>query len=155
VCDFPSNRCFGQILAFNGDNATSNDTQTAELEKKKNSFNISNHIRCFNHTIQLSAKALLKPFTKCVSSMTADDDDLPDLEDIEGEVEGDGGDEGDDGSGDEDEATLAAAEDAEDYIDELEALSMEERAKILEETAAVKETISKVSQTFFRASASP
>lgn len=142
-----SNHCFGQILAFNGDNATSNDTQTAELEKKNNSFSISNHIRCFNHTIQLSAKALLKPFSKCVSTSNTDDDDMPALDDIEDEGEDGDGDEGDD-DGDEDEMTLTEEDDEEDGIDEFEALSGEEQAKLLEETAAVKETISKVHNTF-------
>jgi hypothetical protein len=133
------------MLAFNGDNATSNDTQTAELEKKKNSFNLSNHIRCFNHTIQLSAKALLKPFSKCVSaSTTDDDDDMPALDDIEDEEEDRDG--NDDDGGDEDD-TLAGEDDEEDGIDEFEALGGEEQAKLLEETAAVKETISKVRNT--------
>src|SRR5712672_1744723 len=29
----------------------------------KNTFDITNHVRCFNHTIQLSGKALIKPLT--------------------------------------------------------------------------------------------
>jgi len=44
------------------DNATSNDTQQEHLTKKDNSFQEENHIRCFNHTLQLSTKALLCPF---------------------------------------------------------------------------------------------
>jgi hypothetical protein len=68
--------------AFTGDNATSNDKQTAKLEKKDNSFDLANHIRCFNHTIQLSAKALIKLFTTCISSVTSDDDEMPVLEEI-------------------------------------------------------------------------
>ncbi|KAI0291392.1 hypothetical protein B0F90DRAFT_1600780, partial [Multifurca ochricompacta] len=42
-----------KILAFNGDNATSNDKQTVFLDKPPNSFDAANHVRCFNHTIQL------------------------------------------------------------------------------------------------------
>jgi hypothetical protein len=64
-----------QMHAFTGDNVTSNDTQTAELEKKRNSFDTSNHVRCFNHTIQLSAKSLLKPFASCISSNPSTDND--------------------------------------------------------------------------------
>jgi len=77
----PTNYPPHQMLAFTGDNATSNDTQTAELEKKKISSNIGNHVCCFNHTVQLSAKALLCPFTMCVSSATTNDE-APLLEDI-------------------------------------------------------------------------
>ncbi|KAF8877777.1 hypothetical protein BD779DRAFT_1415663, partial [Infundibulicybe gibba] len=43
-----------KILAFNGDNATSNDTQTDKLDQLPNSFNRINRVRCFNHTMQLS-----------------------------------------------------------------------------------------------------
>ena len=33
------------------------------LNQLPNSFEAVNHVRCFNHTMQLSAKALLKPFS--------------------------------------------------------------------------------------------
>jgi hypothetical protein len=72
---------------------------------------------------------------------------MPDLDDIEGEDEDEGGD-GDDGD-DEDEVTLGARDDTDDGIDEFEALSEEEKSKVLEETAAVKETISKVSVSLY------
>ncbi|KAG1820757.1 hypothetical protein EV424DRAFT_1285850, partial [Suillus variegatus] len=42
-----------KILAFNGDNATSNNTQTTKLNQLPNSFAKENHARCFNHTLQL------------------------------------------------------------------------------------------------------
>ena len=48
-----------KILAFNADNATANDKQTTKLGALDNSFNEANRVRCFNHTLQLSAKALL------------------------------------------------------------------------------------------------
>ncbi|KAJ7430554.1 hypothetical protein FB451DRAFT_944170, partial [Mycena latifolia] len=52
-------------LGLTGDNATSNDTQTTFLhDNPKNSFDEVNRIRCFNHTLQLSAKGLLRPFSK-------------------------------------------------------------------------------------------
>lgn len=51
-----------QILLFTADNATSNDKQTDYLSGLSNSFEELNQVRCFNHTIQLLAKALLKPF---------------------------------------------------------------------------------------------
>jgi hypothetical protein len=127
--------------AFTGDNATSNDKQTAELEKKDNSFDLANHIRCFNHTIQLSAKALVKPFTTCISSVTSDDDEMPVLEEIDDEETDDDAD-AEVGGIEEEEM---AGDDMDDGVDELEELSEDERTKILEETAAVKETITKVS----------
>jgi hypothetical protein len=51
-----------QILGVTADNATSNDTQRKKLARMDNSFLEQNHVRCFNHTLQLSAKALLRPF---------------------------------------------------------------------------------------------
>jgi hypothetical protein len=131
-----------QMLAFTGDNATSNDTQTAELDKKKNSFNLANHVRCFNHTVQLSAKALLRPFTTCVSSTTVADDEAPLLEDVEDDDDGDVVDMDDE---DDNDPSIAADDDVDDDIDEFEGLSEEEQANFLEETAAVKQTITKVS----------
>ena len=56
-----------KILTFNGDNASHNDTQAVELADENNSFSEDNRIRCFNHTLQLSARALLKPFNKSIS----------------------------------------------------------------------------------------
>ena len=127
--------------AFTGDNATSNDKQTAELEKKDNSFDLANHICCFNHTIQLSAKALVKPFTTCISSVTSDDDEMPVLEEIDDEETDDDAD-AEVGGVEEEEM---AGDDMDDGVNELEELSEDERTKILEETAAFKETITKVS----------
>ena len=57
-----------RVLAFNGDNATSNDTQTTKLASLKNSFKIDNRVRCFNHTTQLSAMALIRPFNAGMAS---------------------------------------------------------------------------------------
>src|SRR5713101_4664775 len=77
-----------KILAFNADNATSNDKQTTKLDQLDNSFHKENRVRCFNHTMQLSAKALLKPFNTALSRTTADDsidedEDVPMLIDEE------------------------------------------------------------------------
>ncbi|KAF5366543.1 hypothetical protein D9758_008967 [Tetrapyrgos nigripes] len=49
-----------KIMAFCGDNASSNDTQTTALsESPSNSFTLDSHVRCLNHTMNLAAKALL------------------------------------------------------------------------------------------------
>ncbi|KAG1741576.1 uncharacterized protein EDB91DRAFT_335401 [Suillus paluster] len=70
--------CFGltkRILAVNADNATANDSQTTKLASLDNSFESVNCVRCFNHTLQLAAKALLKPFnSESLSASEADDD---------------------------------------------------------------------------------
>src|SRR5882724_3572714 len=119
------------MLAMNADNAAPNDTQTAILAKLNNSFEEDQRARCFNHTIQLSVKTLLRPFNTALGAAgTADrasgDDDgtMPDLEVIENDE---------------------AVEDADDQIDELEELEDAEREELLAATVNVRETISKAS----------
>ncbi|KAJ7786902.1 hypothetical protein B0H14DRAFT_2218220, partial [Mycena olivaceomarginata] len=44
-----------KILAWTGDNATSNDTQnTALSDNPNNSFDSVNRVRCFAHTLNLA-----------------------------------------------------------------------------------------------------
>ena len=94
-----------------------------------------NRIRCFNHTLQLSAKALLRPFSsdkkddadKEVPLDVDDDDDdddlgMPALEGVD-----------DDGDNDD-----------EDDEDPFDALSDEEQVELTENTEAVREVITKV-----------
>jgi hypothetical protein len=51
------------MLGLAGDNASPNDTQTASLAlEPSNSFEEINRVRCLNHTMQLSAKAMLLLF---------------------------------------------------------------------------------------------
>ncbi|KAJ7576300.1 hypothetical protein C8J56DRAFT_758721, partial [Mycena floridula] len=53
------------ILSFTGDNATSNDKQTKFLSNRpENSFKAVNQVRCFNHTLNLAVKSLLRPFQR-------------------------------------------------------------------------------------------
>jgi hypothetical protein len=121
-----------RILAFSGDNASSNDTQAMALDKKKNSFRTENRICCFNHTIQLSAKALLQPFTSCITAMDSGDvaDEIQDLMDLyDDEIE-------------EDDESIYSDNGSD--IDGLHELNEAEQAEILKETAIVKQTISKV-----------
>src|ERR1700722_20801736 len=94
------------MLAMNTDNAAANDTQTTVLAQFDNSFEEEQHARCFNHTIQLSAKALLWLFNPALGKVMEEgvidnDNDMPDLEAL------DNG----DGDGDDDDAEDAAAED--------------------------------------------
>jgi hypothetical protein len=124
-----------KILAINADNATSNDTQTTKLDQLDNSFDEENRVRCFNHTLQLSVKSLLKPFNTAISDddTTAQDHDdsqvLPDDSEEEGR----------------DEQEIDIEGDVEDdSVNELQELSEDERVQVLEETAVVRETITKV-----------
>ena len=95
--------------------------------------------------MQLSAKALLKPFSGPVitnnedldvnTASSDDDDDLPALEDLED----DNGDEDDNNEGCNDEGNEEEEEDV------LEILDAEEREALLENTAVVRMTLDKVS----------
>ncbi|KAJ7767087.1 hypothetical protein B0H14DRAFT_2264292, partial [Mycena olivaceomarginata] len=54
---------FLQILAWTGDNASSNDTQNTSLgDSPNNSFEAVNRVHCYNHTLNLSVQAFLHPF---------------------------------------------------------------------------------------------
>ena len=44
------------------DNASLNAIQVTALYGLENSFDEANRMRCFNHTIQLAGKVLIKPF---------------------------------------------------------------------------------------------
>lgn len=133
-----------KILAFNGDNASANNTQAVELAQMDNSFSEENRIPCFNHTMQLSARTLLKPFNKAISG-DRDPMDLPVADDhqvLEDDKDGDGflhledelaEEDLDDGGDDDDDGG----------DDELE-LDEEEHEVLLEETTVVRETVAKV-----------
>jgi hypothetical protein len=131
-----------KILAVNADNATSNDTQTTKLDKLDNSFNKENRVRCFNHIIQLSAKALLKPFNTALSGKDGGDEMPTQDENDESNPQVILEDEGEDEDGEEEADIEDDVED--DDVDELQELSEEERTRVLEETAVVRETVTKV-----------
>jgi hypothetical protein len=110
-----------------------------------NSFKKEHRVRCFNHTLQLSAKSLLRPFNTALSGKDTDGDDgitAQDHEDDQGLLaineEEDWGDEQEP-----DLEDLKDDIDDEDH-DELRALSEDEQERVLEETAVVRETVTKV-----------
>jgi hypothetical protein len=127
-------------MSFNGDNAMSNDKQTKFLNTLPNSFNQFNWVCCFNHTMQLSAKALLKLFSGPMvmdnddldvnAASSDDDDDLPALENLEDDNRDENDD--DDNKGGNDEGS-----DKEEEEDVLEILDAEEREALLENMAVV------------------
>ena len=136
-----------KIHAVNADNASPNDTLTTKLDQLDNTFEEENRARCFNHTLQLSAKALLKPFNIGLSGNVADDDDHS-TQDDNGDsaiVEDDEEDEGD-----EEERAEDDKDDEDDNINELEELSEDERSQVLEETTVVRETVTKVSNLILK-----
>lgn len=135
-----------KIHSVTADNASSNNVQIAALYELENSFDKANHIRCFNHTIQLSGKALIKPFNagmgKADSSPESGDHGPPTFEDFEGN----------------DDAYLDAdPEDADLFGDGYEGedseglkeLSEEEESRLLDDTSTVRETVSKLRQLSF------
>lgn len=116
----------------------------------ENSFDQVNRIRCFNHTMQLSVKALLRPFALIAGNDRGDltdvvtvDDDMPDLEEIK-----DDEDEDDEGEGNDDNGLDLdggrEVEDEEKVDEEMDNLSEAEREALMDGTASVRSTIDKV-----------
>jgi hypothetical protein len=129
------------MLAMNTDNTDANDTQTTVLAKLNNSFKENQRAQCFNHTIQLSAKALLLPFNLALGKVTEEavvdndnDNDMLDLEALDN----------DDGNDDDAEECADVDDDADDGVDELDELDDAEREELLEGTAVVRGTVQKV-----------
>lgn len=138
-----------------GDNATSNDTQTTSMsELDTNTFKEENRVRCFTHTLNLSCKSILKPFSapeKKKKDTDADEgdaegdtDSIPDLESDTGSFDGaftDGEgqeeeeEEAEDVDGD--EGTVDEDEDEDVVLDERGELDAEERETFDEETKEV------------------
>lgn len=105
------------------------------LDRLPNTFEGFNRVRCFNHTIQLSAKALLKPFYS--AGLIETDDETDDgiapqaMDDNEEKEEED--DHMDDELGDEEEE------------DPLDAMDNDKRESLIKNTEAVRTTLLKVS----------
>ena len=133
--------CFSlteKILTVNADNATANNKQTTKLDSLNNSFNEENCVWCFNHTIQLSATTLLKPFNMALSRKAADEVEVSEedaKEELVLEIKEEDKDEGED---DDDQ------DDKDNSIDELQELTKSERERVLENTAVVCQTVTKV-----------
>src|SRR3984885_8697185 len=106
-----------------------------------NSFDLENHVRCFNHTLQLSAKTLLHPFNVGLGKKTTEDGDNNDGDDLLDEELADDTDNDDDDDGLPD---VPDVDDINDGIDEMNALDADEREEMLADTAAVRQTVTKV-----------
>lgn len=140
-------------MTFVGDNATSNDKQTEHLNQFPNTFDSVNRVRCFNHTLQLSVKALLRPFASAASTTSpaetytaGSSDDIPDddsdvvtLEEVDNEEE-----EMEDGD-DEDTNDKGNTEEGDAEVDEaFDNLTDEERMQLLDNTSAICTILDKV-----------
>jgi hypothetical protein len=111
------------------------------LDGLPNTFEELNRVQCFNHTLQLSAKGLLKPFYSA-GLMETDheteygDDDMPALRAMDEE------------EGDSDVDHDAGHDDEEEEEDPLGALDDDEREELINNTEAVSMTLNKVCSLF-------
>jgi len=131
-----------QVLAVNADNAASNDTQMAKLSKLDNSFEADNRVWCFNHTMQLAAKALLlRPLNPDIISdkdkdkSGKEDNDCPPLILNDEETEAEDKDKNDNHINDD------VADDPNDEIDKLQMLDNMERNTLLNGTLTIRDAI--------------
>jgi hypothetical protein len=129
---------------MNTNNATLNDAQTTALNDLDNLFDKVNHVCCFNHTVQLSAKTSIKLFNTGMGenmvcsndnneSSSNHDDNMPALEDLEDEDN----DEAENKDTDANDGVSSEGGDIKENIDELDELSKDECAQVLEDTVAV------------------
>ena len=122
--------------------------QTTKLDQLDNTFDKENRVRCFNHTLQLSAKALLKLFNVGLSGKAMDDNN-------EITQDNDGNlaifdDEGDEEDEEDEKEQADEVDDKDNNIDELEELNEDEQNQVLEDTAVVCDTITKVSNPIMK-----
>jgi hypothetical protein len=121
------------------------------MHKLANAFDKVNRIRCFNHTMQLSVKALLRPFASTTEIDTNDnitednmDDEPPPLEWVEDDVNEDDGD-SEEGIVNDDGLGGAQVDDDDDKVNDDLDLDEEERKALMDNTASVRSILDKVS----------
>ncbi|GLB43472.1 putative protein dimerization activity [Lyophyllum shimeji] len=141
-----------KILGVTCDNASNNDTMTDAMEDPELllAFQAINRARCFLHIINLVAKSLLKPFDP--TDKDEKDGELSDEElalreleaglDEEEEAMKDA--EGDDESEDPDD------EDLEEWVDEIDALTTEERKTLHLAVLPVRRVLAKLRKLAFK-----
>jgi hypothetical protein len=137
-----------KVLACTMDNASSNDTQMAALGNMSNLIDLDHRIRCFNHTIQLSAKALLQPFNTPTTEDRFEDEDDVDNNDDELDVQATGNVQDDDGleedDDDDDDDDSHGLDNGGDSDDPLASMDKAEKEALLADTQDVRSTLSKV-----------
>ena len=117
------------------DNASSNAVQVTALYGLENSFDEANRVRCFNHTIQLAGKVLIKPFNAGMGKAEDSEDSIGDAPSLDMLNQ-------DDDTDDDGDTGLPDDRDVED--DDEEILSEEEHSSIMSDTVEVRDTVSKV-----------
>jgi len=135
-----------KILSVTCDNASNNDTMVLELDNRLPSFSPVNRTRCFTHILNLVSKSLLKQFD--VKQEDKKDDDLDDdeksllalAENIE-EEELSMAKENDEEDGEMDED-----DDLDGWVDEVAALTLEERDDLEQSIQPIKRMLVKVRQ---------
>ena len=126
------------------DNASANDTQREALAQMDNSFEEENHVRCFNHTLQLTAKTLIRPFNLALGKIAedggpGDQDDLLDMEEEDDE----------EGEEEDDLPDVPDIDDIDDNFDELDDMDADLREELIADTAIVRAMVSKLRQLSF------
>ena len=133
---------------MNADNAISNDMQGESLAGMPNSFELKNHVHCFNHTLQLSAKTLLHPFNVGLGK-TNEDHNSNNIEDLlDEDIDECNEDDEDSGENKDSLPIIPEGDNFDDGVDEFDTLEMDEHEEIMVDTAAVCETITKVCVSF-------
>ena len=113
-----------------------------------NSFELENHVHCFNHMLQLSAKTCLQPFNAGLGK-TSEDCDNNNVEGFSDEDIDQDDEKNEDNEYNEDSLPISPeVDDIDDGIDGFEALEMDECEEIMTDTAAVHETVTKVCVSF-------
>jgi hypothetical protein len=112
---------------------------------------LDNRVRCFNHTLQLSAKTLLCPFNAGLGNTDEDAtnagvDDLPDLDDDDNDNDDNDDEDSNSNSNRNSSNVLDDLDaDADNGIDELNDLDSDTCEELLADTAALRQTVSKAS----------
>ena len=116
------------------DNVALNNIQREALAGIDNAFREENHVHCFNHTLQLSAKALLCPFNPALGKAANNDGDVgqDDLLDVKDEDTEDV-----DRDEENDLPDVPDVDDIDDNIDELDDLDGASHEQLIADIAIV------------------
>jgi hypothetical protein len=141
-----------KILAVTLDNASSNDTQTKALANLDNSFKEENHVKCFSHTMQLSARALVAPFNAGMApapSLAVEDAQDGSDGSTNGDVPSDNEEDEDEDEDEEGKDGSLPVDDEDNGIDEMADLSAIDQETLISDTKAVRGTVSKLRDLSF------
>ena len=124
------------------DNASSNAIQVAALYHLKNLFDKANRVRCFNHTIQLTGKVLIKSFNAGMGKAEDGENSISGASSLKVFNEDDN-----DNNNNNGDAGLSKDSEVEDDDDEI--LSKEEHSSLITNTLEARKMVFKVYLGFF------